>query len=134
MLQASSGEPRSSIHIPARFDEDDEDITNDTLYVKEFVLALDVVEREPVEIVESYSMSNARAWCFARIHNSSEMQDIFFEWYYEDDLYFKMNSKIGISANWRTYSSVGLQPGFWQVRITNNNNEVLDEIEFRVSE
>lgn len=111
-----------------------EELLGDTLFVREFVLALDVVEREPVDIVTSYTMPDARAWCFARIHNSEKMQDLYFEWYYEDTLYFEMSTKTGLSNNWRTYSSVGLQPGTWRVLLKNNNGKVLEEIQFLVSE
>lgn len=112
----------------------DEKTDGDTLYVKEFVLAQDVVEREPVGIVQSYSMSDTRAWCFARLHNSEEMQDVYFKWFYEDQLYFEMNSKIGVSPDWRTYSSVGLQPGSWRVLLENKEGVELDEIRFHVDE
>lgn len=113
---------------------DHQDMTQDSLYVIEFVMARDVVEREPVEIVTSYDLSNARAWCFARIHNSQELQDVFFKWYYEGELYFEMNSKIGISPNWRTYSSVGLQPGSWNVELLDSDGNILGKIHFHVKE
>lgn len=112
----------------------EEEQLEDTLFVREFVLALDVIEREPVDIVTSYRMPDARAWCFARIHNSEKMQDLYFEWYYEDTLYFEMSTKTGLSNNWRTYSSVGLQPGTWRVLLKNSNGKVLEEIQFLVSE
>ena len=111
-----------------------DELLEDTLFVREFVLALDVIEREPVDIVTSYRMPDARAWCFARIHNSEKMQDLFFEWYYEDTLYFEMSTKVGTSNNWRTYSSVGLQPGTWRVLLKNSKGKVLEEIQFLVSE
>jgi len=125
-------------HIPAKPTEyraDDEDTGNtDTLYVREFLLARDVVEREPVDVVESYTMSDARAWCFVRLHNSEEMQNIYFEWYYEDELYFEMNSRVGLSPNWRVYSSIGLQPGSWRVELKDRDGNTLDEIRFEVRE
>lgn len=111
-----------------------DEMEDDTLYVNEFILTRDVVEREPVDRVESYSMSDARAWCFVRIYNSEKMQDVFFKWYYEGELYFEMNSKIGVSRNWRTYSSVGLQPGEWQVTLENRQGQILEELQFRVNE
>ncbi|MDG5765926.1 DUF2914 domain-containing protein [Balneolales bacterium ANBcel1] len=106
---------------------------SDTLFIRDFLLARDVVEREPVDTLQSYNMSDARAWCFARIHNSDSMQDVTFEWYYEEELYFEMSSKIGLSPNWRTYSSVGLQPGSWRVLIKNRDGRVLEEIRFMVT-
>lgn len=113
---------------------DDSEMEPDTLFVIDFVLARDVVEREPVDIVRSYSMDDSRAWCFARIHNSQMMQSIFFEWYYEDELYFEMNTRIGVSANWRTYSSVSLQPGRWRVVLKDRHGDILDQIRFDVTE
>jgi len=107
---------------------------NDTLFVHEFVLARDVVEREPVDVVDAYTMDDTRAWCFVRIHNSQKMQDVYFEWYYEDEQYFRMNVKVGISDNWRTYSSVGLQPGKWRVLLRDRHGTVLAEQSFEVSE
>lgn len=112
----------------------DNETENDTLFVHEFLLARDVVEREPVDVVESYTMDDSRAWCFVRIHNSEKMQDVYFEWYYEDEQYFRMNAKIGVSDNWRTYSSVGLQPGQWRVLLRDRHGSVLAEQTFDVSE
>lgn len=108
--------------------------TDDTLYVREFVLSMDVIEREPVDIVSAYSMADERAWCFARLYNSEAIQEIYFKWYYEDDLYFEMPSKIGLSNNWRSYSSATLLPGSWRVELVNKDGETLKEILFDVNE
>jgi len=112
----------------------DNEMENDTLFVHELLLARDVVEREPVDVVDAYTMDDSRAWCFVRIHNSQKMQDVYFEWYHEDEQYFRMNSKVGISENWRTYSSVGLQPGQWRVLLRDRHGEILAEQSFEVSE
>lgn len=136
ITDSAAGTTSGLSHIVSNFriKTTDEETDGDTLYVKEFVLAQDVVEREPVGIVQSYNMSDTRAWCFARLHNSDEMQDVYFKWYYEDQLYFEMNSKIGVSPDWRTYSSVGLQPGSWRVLLENKEGVELDEIRFHVDE
>ncbi len=110
-----------------------ENMENDTLFVHEFVLARDIVERNPVDVVTSFTMDDARAWCFASIHNSEKMQDVYFEWYHEGELYFRMNAKVGISENWRTYSSVGLQPGTWRVVLRNRHETILAERSFEVT-
>ncbi len=113
--------------------DDDSEMNRDTLFVIDFVLAKDVLEREPVEIVDSYNIDDSRAWSFARIHNSEMMQNIHFEWYHDDELYFEMSTRIGISSDWRTYSSVTLQPGHWRVVLKDRHGQALDKIRFDVS-
>lgn len=132
--EGSSFTPVWSVVYLSENRHEEEYMEPDTLIVLEFLLAKDVIEREPVDIVQSYTVDDDRAWCFARIHNSREMQDVYFEWYHEDELYFEMNSKVGISENWRTYSSVSLQPGEWYVQLRDRHGEILDEIYFEVFE
>ncbi len=126
---------------PSRFElnvtgpgNDDSEMDRDTLFVIDFMLAKDVLERAPVEIVDSYSIDDSRAWAFARIHNSEMMQNIYFEWHHDDELYFEMSTRIGVSNNWRTYSSVSLQPGQWRVVLKDRHGQTMDKIRFYVSE
>lgn len=107
---------------------------DDSLYVREFVLSLDVIEREPVDIVSTYTITDEKAWCFARLFNSDEIQNIYFNWYYEDELFYETHRKIGLSNNWRSYSSVTLLPGSWRVELINKNGVTLKEILFDVTE
>ncbi len=123
--------PAESTELENR--DDAEEMENDTLYVLEFLLARDVVEREPVDVVDSYTIDDSRAWCFARIHNSQKMQNVYFEWHHEGELYFRMNARVGTSNNWRTYSSVGLQPGQWRVLLRDRHGTILDERTFEVA-
>lgn len=108
--------------------------TNDTLYVINAVLAKNVVEREPVDIVQSYDVSDDEGWCFARIYNSEGLLTITFKWYHEDSIYIQVDAKIGESKSWRTYSNVQLKEGPWRIEIIGPDNSVLKEIRFNVSE
>lgn len=120
---------------PDSLDRQDAELAEqDTLYVEEFLLCQDVVEREPIDIVQSFEMQDERAWGFAVIHSTYQMHTVTFRWYYEDERYFTFDSSVGRSPNWRTYSSVGLQPGAWRVELFNEYDEKLDEIRFHVSE
>ncbi len=119
---------------PDTLDQDTELADEDTLYVEEFLLAKDVVEREPVDVVQSFEMDDERAWGFAVIHSTYQMHKVTFRWYHEDERYFTFDSNVGRSPNWRTYSSVGLQPGSWRVELYNEFDEKLEEIRFHVSE
>lgn len=106
----------------------------DDLIVIDFLICEDVVEREPVNVLQSYSMSDERAWSFARISNNGEMRSVKFVWFYEDEKYFELESRIGTSPNWRTYSSVTLQPGVWSVELHDDKGNKLAEVRFHVAE
>jgi len=114
----------------------DQTIADDTLYVKSAVLAKNVVEREPVDIVQSYDLSesNNEAWCFARIYNPKGLLTVTFKWYRGDSLHTQIDAKIGKSKSWRTYSHVQLKEGPWRVEIIGPDNNILKEIRFNVSE
>ncbi|MEX0685451.1 MAG: DUF2914 domain-containing protein [Balneolales bacterium] len=112
----------------------DRPLVMDDLVLLEFVICKDVIEREPVDIVQSYSMEDERAWSFARISNPGKMRSFTFVWYYNDDVFYEFETKIGRSPNWRTYSSVALQPGVWKVELHNEDGEKMNEVRFHVSE
>lgn len=106
----------------------------DTLEVNEFVLCKDVIEREPIDVVQSFSESDERGWVFARIRNTDGFQNLTFLWFHNDVIYSEIETKIGNSENWRTYSNVALQQGFWKVQLLTEADSVLREIRFNVSE
>ncbi|MGM0589107.1 MAG: DUF2914 domain-containing protein [Bacteroidota bacterium] len=107
---------------------------DDTLYVKQIVLAKDVVERTPIDVVQSFNSSDQEGWCFARVYNSLQLTKVRFLWYYEEQKYFTFDAKVGQSPNWRTYSSVTLQEGSWRVVLEGPKGRKLDEIRFYVSD
>lgn len=110
------------------------EFANDTTFIKEVVLAKNVVERTPRSIVQSFDVSDEQAWCFARIYNNRGLINVTFRWFYEDSLYYEFDAKVGNSDNWRTYSSVTLREGLWRVEIVGPTNKVLKEIRFQVSD
>ena len=107
---------------------------SDSLYVKELVLAENVVERKPVNVVQSFDISDKNAWCFARINNPRDIKTISFKWFHDDDLHYEMDTKVGQSSNWRTYSSVTLAEGTWRVEVVGPDSTLLKEIRFNVSD
>lgn len=110
------------------------DIKSDTLFVNEFLLCKDVVEREPIDVVQTFTVENDRAWAYARIFNNKGIETITFRWIFNDQVYAEIDTRVGISGNWRTYSNVNIQAGSWKVTIINSNGDVLAEIRFNVGE
>lgn len=105
-----------------------------TLRVIEFSLCKDVIEREPFETVSSFSTKDEQAWVFARIENDEGLRTVLFRWFFNDELLAEVPSKVGVSTNWRTYSTIKLKTGFWRVEISDSMNSIYKEIRFNVSE
>jgi len=107
---------------------------SDSLYVKEFLLAKDVVEREPIDTVQTFDLQDDTGWCYAKIYNEGPIRDLDFKWYHDGELYYTFDARIGSSHNWRTYSSVTLKEGSWRVELTGPKDRVLKEIRFHVAD
>jgi|GEM_PF-2455794 len=105
----------------------------DTLVIKEMLFATDVVDREPVDSVETFTTSNEQAFCHIRVFNNGKPKQVTFRWLYNGKEYFKFAANIGTSPSWRTYTSVIPKVGDWKVQILNSHGEVLREREFTVA-
>ncbi len=108
--------------------------SGESLSIESMVLATDVVDREPVDSVQTFSASDSEAFCHIRVRNSGEPTTITFRWLHNGEEYFTFDAKVGVSSNWRTYSSVTPQPGEWQVQILTPDGEVLTERSFTVGQ
>lgn len=104
------------------------------LTIRSMVLTPDVVDRQPVDSVQTFSASDSEAFCHIRVRNSGEPTTVTFRWLHNGEEYFTFDAKVGVSSNWRTYSSVTLQPGEWRVQILTPDGEVLTERSFRTGQ
>jgi hypothetical protein len=107
--------------------------TGSSLTITRLVLCKKVENREPVDIVESFSLADQKAYCFMAVANPGEEQTLVFRWLFQDEEYFRLETRIGTSTNWRTSSMVTLRAGSWKVEIL-HNEQVLQEIAFTCSE
>lgn len=106
----------------------------DSLTVQEMILCKDVIEREPVDVVQTFDLNDDRGWVFARVDNGLELTTCTFRWILNEEVYAEIPVRIGESDGWRTYSNVNLREGFWIVQFLNPEDSVLREIRFNVSE
>lgn len=104
------------------------------LRVIELNLCKDVIERQPIDIVSGFTTNDERAWAYARVYNSNGLTDIHFNWYLDNELQATIPVKIGNSSNWRTYSNINLQVGIWKIEVVDDEENVLKELRFNVSE
>ncbi len=101
------------------------------LKLVEFVLANEIVSREPKEVVESFTEGGDRGFAFARI-NSKATTEVTFLWTRNGHECARIKSPIQAAKTWRTYSSVKLRSGDWKVQLLDQNKVVLAEKSFSV--
>lgn len=104
----------------------------DTLVVKSMVLTTNVVNRNPVDSVQTFSLADSEAFCHIRVRNSGSPTTVTFRWLRNNQEYFTFDAHVGVSSNWRTYTSVTPQPGDWTVQILDPAGNVLDQKNFTV--
>ena len=100
------------------------------------VVCKDVVDREPVEPGESFSVSVHKLFCFTKIIGAQEPVEVIHVWYWKETERARVTLSIEAEA-WRTWSSKVIQEheiGEWHVDVLGPNEEVLETITFEITE
>jgi len=106
----------------------------DTLYVADFTLTTDVINRVPVDTVTTFNTSDGNAYAFIRVYNSGAPDTITFKWMHDGKLYYNFDARVGNADSWRTFSSVKTLSGNWTVQIISPEGETLEDRIFQISE
>lgn len=104
--------------------------SSDTLRVSELSLSTAIVNREPVDQLDEINAQMEQLWCFVRINNPTEEQQISFNWFFEGELYLNHQAKVGVSPRWRTYSYVTPNAGQWRIEVRDSTGKLLAEKAF----
>ncbi|SDL49331.1 Protein of unknown function [Geoalkalibacter ferrihydriticus] len=102
------------------------------LEIAEGVVTTGIVERVPVDAVESYSTTVGRLYFFTRIVGAVEETAVSHVWFYEDEEVARVTLPVR-SSNWRTWSSKNVLPdwtGNWRVEVIDAKGYVLHEVTF----
>jgi uncharacterized Zn finger protein len=103
--------------------------------VAEAVICQDVVDREPIDVGDSFEVTVGKLFCFTKIVGAQEEIEIAHVWYHGDVERARVNLSVR-GASWRTYSSKIVQPheiGDWHVDIIGPDDEVLETVEFEIT-
>jgi uncharacterized Zn finger protein len=103
--------------------------------VAEAVICQDVVDREAIDVGDSFEVTVGKLFCFTKIVGAQEEIEIAHVWYYGDVERARVNLSVR-AASWRTYSSKIIQPheiGDWHVDIIGPDDEVLETVEFEIT-
>jgi len=98
------------------------------LMVKKIVIAESVAEREPVNVDTVFSADIGKVFCHTVIVNGDTSRTITHLWKYEGEAVAEVGLEIKKSSKWRTWTSKTInkkQTGKWQVKVLNENGDVL---------
>lgn len=102
--------------------------------VGRFVIAGSIDNREPVGIVDVFSSSTEKVYCFLEARDVKEDTVVSFVWYHGENEVANVDLPLGVSQRWRTYSSkkLGGRTGEWKVELQDANGLVLETVAFTV--
>jgi Protein of unknown function (DUF2914) len=103
------------------------------IVIKDFVLTRAIDQREPIDMVEDFTLSDEKGYAFFRVFNDGPPARMTAVWMYEGQVHAKVDLTVGTAEGWRTWSSANLKPGGWRVQLRNAGGTVLAERSFAVA-
>jgi hypothetical protein len=94
-----------------------------------------VVDREPIDIRDSFDSWVGTLYCFTKITGAQNPIEITHVWYFGDTERARVSLLVR-SSSWRTHSSKKIQTheiGDWHVDILGPDGEVLRSLQFRIT-
>ena len=106
-----------------------------SLEVAVAAICRDVVDRQPVDVGDSFEASVGKLYCFTKIIGAQNPIGISHVWYFGDTERAKINLSVR-SSSWRTHSSKKIQSheiGDWHVDVLGPEGEVLRTLQFKIT-
>ncbi len=103
--------------------------------VAEGVITTQIVERAPIDAVQTYPGSVEKLYCFTRLVGATEDTAVTHVWYYSDREMSRVSLPVR-SSDWRTWSSKKILPGWtgdWRVEVLGPDGEVLMILPFTLT-
>lgn len=104
------------------------------LSIAEGTITTQVVDRAPVDELESYPAQMGRLYCFTKIVGATEDTEVTHVWLYQDKEMARVTLSVR-SAAWRTYSSKKILPewaGEWKVQVLDGAGQEIGVIPFKL--
>lgn len=102
--------------------------------IARLVIAGSVEDLEPVGVVNAFSSSTEKVYCFLEARDIVDDTEISLLWYHEGTNKAVVTLSLRKGARWRTYSSkkLGGLTGSWTVELQANDGNVLETVTFTV--
>ena len=106
-----------------------------TLALKEIMICRGVY-KNPIKPGFNFTNNVDSLFCYTKISNSGDKQEIKHMWYHEDKLITSVVYNIKTSYNYRSWSKktiLNSQTGKWRVDVVDNGGNVLGSRKFSIS-
>jgi len=106
-----------------------------SLEVAAAAICSDIVDREPVDIGNSFEASLGKVYCFTTIISAHSPTEITHVWYFGDTERARVNLAIN-AYSWRTHSSKKIQRheiGDWHVDILGPEGKMIKTLQFKIT-
>lgn len=109
---------------------------SNTLEVAAAAICKDVIDREAVDVGNSFSNTVQRLYCFTKIVGASQPTKVVHVWSYGDVERARVSLAVK-AGTWRTYSSKAIQAheiGPWRVDVLDASGNLLESIHFEITQ
>lgn len=102
--------------------------------IRQFVIARQVQNLEPLGETDRFDSGNERAYAFARLdcRSVSKGETYWFHWQMGEKEVGKSRARVDVSRNWRIWSQSRLMPGDWIVQLKDGAGRLQAERRFTV--
>jgi hypothetical protein len=105
------------------------------LEVREAVITTQVIDRTPVDAIQTYPASVERLYCFTRVSGAAAATSITHVWYLRGVEISRIELPVR-SADWRIWSQKTIFPGSagdWKVDVLDAEGKLLKSISFTLN-
>lgn len=105
------------------------------LTVSVAAICKDVVDREPVDSGNSFTVDVGKLYCFTKIMGAESPTHVTHVWYFDGTERARVDLAVN-AASWRTFSSKVIQAhelGAWRVDVLDADGKVLKSLDFEVT-
>jgi len=103
-----------------------------TVSVAEGVITTQIIDRAPVDTIDSYPAQQAKLYCFTKIVGAEGETEVTHVWWYKEKEMARVTLPVR-SASWRTNSSKNILPewsGAWKVQVLDESGQEVGVIPF----
>jgi hypothetical protein len=123
-------EPTGEMQEPAMQEQEAPELT-----VSVAAICRDVVDREPMDSGNSFTVDVGKLYCFTKIMGAESPTHVTHVWYFDGTERARVELAVN-GASWRTFSSKIIQPhelGAWRVDVLDADGNVLKALDFEVT-